>query len=342
MKSVLIIGGCGFIGTNVTAYHLRQGDTVYVVDNLSRKGAALNQEYLKTLGDFSFFQIDIRDKNGILRIFENNRFDIVYHFAAQVAVTTSVIKPQDDLEINILGTFNILEAMRKSDSEAILIYASTNKVYGELKHIRVVSNDNRYIYENVGGIDENCQLDFYSPYGCSKGSADQYVLDYSRIYGLKTISFRQSCIYGYRQFGIEDQGWVAWFIIAAIFDKKIRIYGDGKQVRDVLFIDDLINAYVHASKYLEVTNGHAYNIGGGDFNMSLLELIEYLEALLNKPIQIEYADWRHGDQKVFVCDITKARKDFSWTPKVSPDEGVKKLVEWCIENKELFLMAGIV
>lgn len=333
---VLIIGGCGFIGSNVAAYHLKHGDMVFIIDNLLRKGASINLENLKSINNFTFLNMDTRDDQAILKLFTDHNFDLVYHFAAQVAVTTSVLNPREDFEINAVGTFNILEAMRKTGSKAILLYTSTNKVYGELKQVKVIKKDDRYTYKNIKGINEKCQLDFHSPYGCSKGAADQYVLDYARIYGLKTIVFRQSCIYGYRQFGMEDQGWVAWFIIASLFNKDINIYGDGKQVRDVLFIDDLINAYVKAIDNIETTNGRAYNIGGGEFNISLLELVSYLQKMMNRQINLKFTDWRPGDQKIFICDISKAKKDFGWEPQITPEEGVKKLYEWCNDNKKLF------
>ncbi|OPY25918.1 MAG: dTDP-glucose 4,6 dehydratase [Methanocella sp. PtaU1.Bin125] len=342
MKKVLVIGGCGFIGSNVAAYHLKQGDEVTVVDNLSRNGTAANLEFLRSNEKLDFINIEVRDSLKVLKLFEDHRFDLVYHLAAQVAVTTSVVNPREDLEINLLGTFNVLEAMRLTHSKAILIYTSTNKVYGELNRFNVVLKNNRYAYQSIDGVNEECQLDFHSPYGCSKGAADQYVIDYSRIYGLKTIVFRQSCIYGYRQFGVEDQGWVAWFIIASLFGKDLTIYGDGKQVRDVLFIDDLIDAYVKAADHIAVTNGQAYNIGGGKFDLSLLELIGHLEKMMGRQIKLKFADWRPGDQKVFICDIGKAKKDFGWEPKVTPEAGVKRLYEWCRDNKELFKKAGII
>lgn len=233
--------------------------------------------------------------------------------------------------------------MRKLKISAPLLYSSTNKVYGKMNDIALIEEDNKYKYKDFAGITESSLLDFYSPYGCSKGGADQYVLDYSRIYGLKTVVFRQSCIYGYHQFGIEDQGWVAWFTIASIFNKPITIYGNGKQVRDVLFIDDLIKGYWSAVENIEKTNGQAYNMGGGKgFQMSLLELLENLKKLIKQDIKLNYDKQRPGDQLIFVSDSSKALKDFGWEPKVNCEEGVKLLFDWIRENKEKFSQVGII
>jgi len=258
--------------------------------------------------------------------------------AAQVAVTASVTHPREDFEINALGTFNLLEALRQHDPGTTLIYASTNKVYGEMEDLNIIEKDGRYIYQNLpSGVDEERNLDFHSPYGCSKGAADQYCRDYFRIYGLRTIVMRQSCIYGYRQFGIEDQGWVAWFCIAAVLGKQITIYGDGKQIRDILFIDDLIKAFDLAYENRDQIGGKVYNIGGGPQNtLSLHELIRHLEELRGEKIPLAYDDWRPGDQKVFVGDISLAKNQLGWKPLVSPDEGVEKLYDWVATNKQLF------
>jgi CDP-paratose 2-epimerase len=267
-----------------------------------------------------------------------SKADIVFHFAAQVAVTTSVVDPREDFEINALGTFNVLEAIRQSGNKPIVLYSSTNKVYGGMEHVKIVERNGEYDYENLPlGVSESEQLDFHSPYGCSKGTADQYMIDYSRIYGLRTVVFRQSCIYGYRQFGVEDQGWVAHFTISALFDRPLTIYGDGKQVRDVLFIDDLVHAYDSAIKKIDVTAGKAYNIGGGpNKKMSLLNLIAYLEKFFGKKLTYSFSNWRPGDQRVFVCDIRKAKNDFGWEPKIDVEEGVRLLAAWVKENKEEF------
>jgi CDP-paratose 2-epimerase len=255
-----------------------------------------------------------------------------------VAVTSSVVDPREDFEINVLGTFNVLEAVRRHRPEAFVIYASTNKVYGKMDDVGVVERDGRYAYDGLdGGVSEMRPLDFHSPYGCSKGAADQYVLDYARIYGMRTAAFRQSCIYGPRQFGVEDQGWVAWFIIASVLGKPITIYGDGKQVRDVLHVDDLVRAYEAVLQSPEKASGHAFNIGGGPKNtLSLLELIDLLERELGRPIKAKFDDWRPGDQKVFICDIDLPRQVLAWQPTIGVEAGVKGLIAWVKSNEALF------
>lgn len=342
--NILVIGGAGFIGCNIAEFYAVRGDNVVVFDNLSRKGASLNLAYLtEKYKSMKFIYGDVRNYYDLTSVFQKQSFDAVFHMAAQVAVTTSVKRTREDFEINALGTFNVLEAMREVNSDAFMVYASTNKVYGEMLDIEVEETFDRYQYKDFpDGISENYLLNFHSPYGCSKGAADQYVIDYSRIYGLKTLVFRQSCIYGYRQFGIEDQGWVAWFTIAAAFGKTITIYGDGKQIRDVLFIDDLIKAYDMALKNREIVNGQAYNIGGGRFQMSLLELLAFLENFIGHKIPIEFSDWRPGDQKVYVSNNAKAKRDFDWGPSTSVEEGVEKLYRWVKDNKKIFKSVGII
>ncbi|MDO9464784.1 MAG: SDR family NAD(P)-dependent oxidoreductase [bacterium] len=336
---ILITGGCGFIGCNAAKRFIDKGYEVAVLDNLSRKGSKENLEWLKQQGKFEFIDCDIRNYAKVKKVFaDRNSIDVVLHLAAQVAVTTSVLNPREDFQINVLGTFNLLEAIRENKLNPIFIYASTNKVYGGMTDIKVIERNGRYEYESLPeGISEERILDFHSPYGCSKGAADQYVRDYSRIYGLRTVVMRQSCIYGYRQFGVEDQGWVAWFTIAASLDKPITIYGDGKQVRDVLFIDDLVDAYEKAIENIETVSGKIYNIGGGPNNkMSLLELISFLEKFLNKKIEYSFSNWRPADQHVFVCSVEKAGKELSWQPKTGVETGVKKLSDWVRKNRSLF------
>lgn len=337
---ILITGGAGFIGANTAKRYLEKGYHVFIFDNLSRRGTEWNLKWLQQNKNLKFIKGDIRNYNEILNVFKkNNDFDIVFHFAAQVAVTTSVMNPREDFEINALGTFNLLEAIRETKSKPIILYSSTNKVYGGMTDIKIIKKKNRYIYKDYPkGISEDRILDFHSPYGCSKGTADQYMIDYARIYNLKTVVFRQSCIYGYRQFGIEDQGWVAWFTIAAMLNKQITIYGDGMQVRDVLFIDDLIDAFELATKNISKIKGQVFNIGGGSENtISLLELIAFLEKFFNKKISFKFSDWRPGDQPVFVCNIDKAKKMLKWQPKISPQKGVEMLYKWVKNNKKLFL-----
>jgi CDP-paratose 2-epimerase len=254
-------------------------------------------------------------------------------------VTTSVTDPRDDFESNALGTFNVLEAARLSGRNPIFIYASTNKVYGGMEEVELYEETTRWRYKDlVNGCPETQPLDFHSPYGCSKGTGDQYVRDYARIYGLPTVVYRQSCIYGTRQFGIEDQGWVAWFIIAALTGKPITIYGDGKQVRDILFVDDLLDAYDLAVEKIDIAKGKVYNLGGGPQNVMSVwaEFQPRLEKLLGKPLKVSRGDWRPGDQRVFYADISKAKSELGWEPKIDVDEGVKKLFEWVMGNKNLF------
>lgn len=334
----LIIGGCGFIGCNFAQKHSERGDEVIVMDNLSRKGATKNLHYmLENYPAIRFLYADIRmDIPKMQAMMEE--VDVVYLLAGQVAVTTSVSNPREDFEINVLGTLNVLEAIRLSSKRPILIYSSTNKVYGGMEELEIINNGERYQYKHLPeGIKENQLLDFHSPYGCSKGAADQYVRDYSRIYDLKTVVMRQSCIYGKRQFGVEDQGWVAWFAIAAALGKDITIYGDGKQVRDVLYVDDLFEAWDKAVKKIHQTKGQIYNVGGGiQHSMSLLELIAYIEKFSGKSVPFTFANWRPGDQPVYISDITKIKIDLDWEPKISVEEGVETLYHWVLANQGLF------
>lgn len=338
MKTILITGGAGFIGCNSAEYFLNKGYDVVVLDNLSRNGSETNLSWLRSkFPKIKFENVDIRDFEKLSEVFKKYDFTNILHLAAQVAVTTSVINPREDFEINAIGTLNVLEATRLFAPKAKLIFSSTNKVYGGMEDIEEIERNGRYEYKDLPlGIPENRFLDFHSPYGCSKGSADQYVRDYSRIYGLNTVVFRQSCIYGLRQFGIEDQGWIAWFTIATTFNKPVTVYGDGKQVRDVLFIEDLVKAYDLAFES-SITSGKIYNVGGGSNNtMSLIELIAFLEKFFDKKIKYKFSDWRPGDQKVFVSDINKAKKDFGWEPTITVEQGVKKLFDWIQDNKDLF------
>ncbi len=340
MKTI-ITGGAGFIGSNASSRYLKRGHQVVVVDSLARDGVGENLEWLRSHGAaLEFRQVDIRDGDGINRVFRDHRdADQVLHLAAQVAVTTSVKEPREDFEINALGTFNVLEAMRQSNMRAPIIYSSTNKVYGEMTSVGVTERNGRYDYQALPtGVSEEHNLDFHSPYGCSKGSADQYVIDYHRIYGLNSIVFRQSCIYGYRQFGAEDQGWVAWFMIATQLGRPITIYGDGKQVRDILFIDDLLNAYDAAFAAPEKAAGRAFNVGGGVNNVvSLRELLAFIEKRSGGKIRAGSADWRPGDQKVFISDIRRANAELGWSPKISVPQGLALLYDWIEKNRELFL-----
>src|SRR5437667_6059288 len=270
---VIITGGAGFVGSNAARHYLRRGDEVVLLDDLSRAGADQNLEWLKALGQITFVRVDVRNAQLIGDVFRAHRdTGLILHLAGQVAVTTSVVNPRADFEGNALGTLNVLEGVRQAGIRAPLIYSSTNKVYGEMKEVKVTEEERRYAYSDLPcGISEEQNLDFHSPYGCSKGAADQYVRDYHRIYGLQTVVFRQSCIYGSRQFGVEDQGWVAWFMIAAVSGRPLTIYGDGKQVRDVLWVEDLVDCYEKALQSIGKNAGKIYNIGGGAGNtLSLL------------------------------------------------------------------------
>jgi len=337
--NILITGGAGFIGSNTAAHYLKRGDRVTIFDNFKRHGTTSNAQWLKdTFGaNLTILTGDVRAPGAeFARAVE--QAEVLFHLAAQVAVTTSVTDPVEDFAINAQGTFNVLEAVRTSRSKPVVVYASTNKVYGKMADVGIVDQGARYAYDGLPfGAGEDRMLDFYSPYGCSKGCGDQYVVDYARIYGLRTITFRQSCIYGPRQFGLEDQGWVAWFSIRALQQKPVTIYGDGKQVRDVLHVEDLIAGYEAAIKHIDRTAGRAYNIGGGPgYTMSLLELIDLLEARFGRRLQYTHGDWRPGDQKVFIADIRTAEREFGWSPRIAPDAGVGKLVDWLAENKQLF------
>lgn len=335
----LITGGAGFIGSNLTHRLVREGHDVVVLDNLSRAGTGKNVAWLRAEhGDrWSLVQADVSDAEAIRRAAAN--VDVIYHLAAQVAVTTAVQDPRHDFDVNALGTFNVLEGARLSERKPIVLYASTNKVYGGMEEVAVVQNDTGYAYRDYPhGISEAQSLDFHSPYGCSKGTGDQYALDYARIYGLPTVVFRQSCVYGPRQFGVEDQGWVAWFTIAAVTGKPITIYGDGKQVRDVLWVDDLLDLFGAAVARIDVAAGQAYNIGGGPANTLAVwsELGPVLETLMGRPIQVRYDNWRPGDQRIFVADIRKAERELGWSPKVAKGEGVRRLYDWVAANRDLF------
>lgn len=335
---MLITGGAGFIGVNAAEHFSGKGWNVTVLDNLSRRGTEDNLEWLKQQAPIDFIKADIRDSESLETAVKEVQPSVCLHLAAQVAVTTSVTDPREDFEINALGTFNVLEAIRKHSRDTFLLYASTNKVYGKMDDVTVVERNGRYEYQDlVSGCSEQQQLDFHSPYGCSKGVADQYTLDYARIYGLKTTAFRQSCIYGTRQFGIEDQGWVAWFTIAHVLNKAITIYGDGKQIRDVLHVKDLCRAYEAAIIHQDAAGGQAFNIGGGPQNtLSLLELLDFLKRFLGKQSELSWDDWRPGDQPVFVCDLDKAKKHLEWAPQIGVEDGVKDLASWVADNAKLF------
>lgn len=331
----LITGGAGFIGSNLADFLLSKGAEVIIYDNLSRKMVENNLKWLKAnpSGKLKIIVDDVRNAKGLNKAIKN--VGTVFHLAAQVAVTDSVNNPIEDFEINALGALNVLEAVRKYNPQATVAFSSTNKVYGAMESLKYGKTKQRYTFSEKkfkNGISESFPLDFHSPYGCSKGAADQYFHDYSRIYGLNTVVFRQSCIYGNRQFGNEDQGWVMHFLKKFLQGKEINIYGDGKQVRDVLYIDDLISAYMAAIGQIDKIKGSIFNIGGGSKNtISLIELIEIFQKKFNNPARYSFSDWRPGDQKIFYANIEKAYKDIAWEPKINIIDGIDKLHEWVLQ-----------
>ncbi len=339
-RHILITGGAGFIGTNAAQDFTAKGWRVTLLDNLSRQGSEHNSAFLHSLSmpGMSFIHGDIRDKALMDKLFKEHAFDAVLHCAAQVAVTTSVADPLMDHAVNVQGTLNLLEALRHGKNpKAFFLFTSTNKVYGALERLRATDSGTRYkLLDAPDGISEEYNLDFHSPYGCSKGAADQYVRDYARIYGLNTAVFRQSCIYGGHQFGMVDQGWVAYLTMLGVFGKPITIYGDGKQVRDILFVSDLVRAFDAAIERPEQSRGEIFTIGGGPSNsLSLLEFLDFLQKRLNKKLEVSFSDWRPGDQKVYISDISKAKRKLGWIPSVGFNEGFEAMLEWIEANKSL-------
>jgi len=343
MPHLLVTGGAGFIGSHMVRRFLDRGWTTTVYDNMSRIGSDLNLDWLRShpvSSNLTIIERDIRDYESLLP--HVAKADAILHAAGQTAVTKSVADPRHDFEVNVLGTFNVLEAARETLTDQhspLILYASTNKVYGEMEHVGTELVNQHYQYIGLPeGVSESQPVDFHSPYGCSKGAGDQYVRDYARIYGLKTVVFRQSCIYGTWQFGVEDQGWLAHFALAAVLDAPINIYGDGMQVRDVLYIDDLINAYEAVIERRETMNGEILNIGGGPTRaISLLDLIDILNKLRGRPLILNYGDWRPGDQRVYISNIQKAQQVLDWTPSIYTKAGIKKLYEWAQQNRHLLV-----
>ena len=336
---LLLTGGAGFIGCNLAAHFLRAGHTVTIYDNFSRRGAESNLAWLQAnfAAGLRVLRADVRDAAALAAAARDQ--DALFHLAGQVAVTTSVTDPRADFEANAVGTFNALEAARLSGRQPIFIYTSTNKVYGGMENVEIVEEATRWRYKSLTeGCPETQPLDFHSPYGTSKGSGDQYTRDYARIYGLRSVVFRQSCIYGPRQWGIEDQGWLAWMMIAAVTGKQITIYGDGKQVRDILHVHDLLNAYDAAVEKIDRAKGEIYNIGGGPRNMLAVwtEFGPILERLMGRKIEVAHADWRPGDQRVFYADFSKAKRELGWEPKIDLEQGLEMLFNWVKENRDLF------
>ncbi len=350
--NVLVTGGCGFLGSNIASSYLDKGAQVCVIDALFRNGSAENLKWLrdhKTSKNLSFYQLDLAEKSGVDRVFQKHApFDYICHLGGQVAMTTSLADPERDFKTNALGTFNVLEAMRRYAPEALLAYSSTNKVYGDMDTLRCVEEETRYVLPDFpNGMDENLPLDFASPYGCSKGAADQYVHDWFRNYGLKTAVFRHSSIYGGRQFSTIDQGWIGWFCQKAIEQQRcyankerpipFTISGTGKQVRDVLHAEDLIRLYHCAYENRNVITGQVFNIGGGmDNSLSLLELFRLLEPMLGldetHPLTYTPVQRRQSDQNVFVANIGKIKNATGWQPAVSSTSGINKMLNWIEES----------
>ena len=333
---LLITGGCGFLGSNLASDALARGDELVVFDNLYRNGSRENLTWLQTQGKFTFEHGDIRNQNDITRVIQAFKPDAIFHLAGQVAMTTSIANPRMDFEVNVMGTLNLLEAVHLYALDATLVYSSTNKVYGDLEQFNYRETETRYeCIEKPHGFDEATTLEFHSPYGCSKGSADQYMLDYARIFGLKTVVFRHSSMYGGRQFATYDQGWIGWFCQKAVEAKRgplkepFTISGTGKQVRDVLHADDMTRLYFAALDRIDVSHGQAFNIGGGMENsLSLLELFAMLEDIAGTKLNFIKLPPRESDQRVFVSDLSKAKKILGWEPAVSARDGVRRMVEW--------------
>lgn len=338
-KAVLITGGAGFIGANLANRLVSRGHEVTILDDFSRRGTERNVSWLRELHGESFQAITGSVTDAAVCSEAVRDVEVVYHLAGQTAVTTSVADPRRDFEINALGSLNVLEAARNSGRQPIVVYSSTNKVYGEMNDVSTVEESERYGYVDLpNGVAETQPLDFHSPYGCSKGAADQYVRDYARMYGIPTVVFRQSCIYGPRQMGVEDQGWLAWFAIALVTGRPITIYGNGKQVRDVLYVDDLLDAFEQAVSKIDVTRGEVYNIGGGIGNAISIwwDFKPLIESILEREVPDPAFDsTRPGDQPIFVSDVVKAKRDFGWSPQVSAPDGLGRLTEWVIANRDL-------
>jgi len=313
--TALVTGAAGFVGPHLARALAGCGARVHGLGNDPPRGELPLE---------GWHAADLRDPEALSSILTAVRPDFVVHLAGQTSAARSFERPIETFEVNALGTVRVLEAVRAQAPDAALVFASTNKVYGKLEEVD-------------GPVDESRPLDFQSPYGCSKGAADQYVRDYARIYDLPTVVFRKSCIYGPRQFGVEDQGWVAWFTIAAVRGLPLTIYGDGKQVRDVLYIDDLVRAYLAAFRRIDAVAGEIFNIGGGPANtLSLLELLAMLRELTGRPVRAHHEGWRPGDQVIYVSDVRKAARRLGWAPSVSPAEGVRRLHAWVAEHPELF------
>jgi len=339
MGRFLVTGGCGFVGSNVAARLLERGEEVFLFDNLSRVGAEEKLDWLRSQGAVDFCRGDVADPESVSSLVKRVQPDAVMHLAGQVAMTTSVREPAGDFSTNAVGTLNLLEALRLHSPDSALLYASTNKVYGALSHVVLAEKPSRYEASDYPrGIAEDAPLDFRTPYGCSKGAADQYVLEYARTYRLRTAVFRHSTIYGSRQRSTYDQGWVGWFCMQALQQKHdpssapFTISGDGKQVRDMLHVNDAVDCYLNSFEKIDVLAGQAFNIGGGYENSSsLLELFEFLQETLGVTLRYDKLDWRHEDQKFFVADNTKITRASGWRPSIAREKGLLKTLDWLRE-----------
>ncbi len=343
----LITGGCGFVGSNLALEVLSKKEDLIIFDNLFRFGSSQNLKWLQfqAKNKFQFIHGDIRNNNDVEKVVREEKPDIIFHLAGQVSMLNSINNPRLDFEVNTYGTFNLLETVRMYSPKSVVIYASSNKVYGSLSQFQYEEKEKRYICkDHPNGFDENISLNFHSPYGCSKGTADQYMLDYARIFGLKTIVFRHSSMYGGRQFATYDQGWISWFCQKAIEIKKgilkepFTISGDGKQVRDNLYISDVVDLYFEASENIEKLKGQVFNIGGGIQNsLSLLELFDFLEKELKVRISYTKLPWRISDQKFFVAKMDKIKSLIGWQPKISQNEGIERLLTWLLKDNDIKL-----
>lgn len=336
---ILITGGCGFVGSNLAARGQDCGHDITVLDNLYRLGAELNLEWLQKRGNIKFVKSDIRDKDAVEELLKSEKYDGVFHLAGQVAMTTSLKNPRFDFEVNALGTFNLLDAIRQFQPNTPILYSSTNKVYGDLEQFDYEEISTRYICkQHPNGFDENVPIDMHSPYGCSKGTADQYVLDFSRMFGIKGVVFRHSSMYGGRQFATYDQGWVEWFCHQALNTKnnpensKFTISGNGKQVRDILHCNDVVELYYTALEHIEIVKGKAFNIGGGiEQSLSILELFNILEDMLDVKLTYQQLPPRESDQLVFVSNNSKIESFIPWKPKVTIEKGIQEGLKWAME-----------
>jgi|TARA_B100000315_G_C14524715_1_gene563254 CDP-paratose 2-epimerase len=342
MTHYLVTGGCGFLGSNIASRLVEAGEQVTIADNLSRTGSTRNLTWLRNQGTLDFVTLDVRDAPAVDAFVSRVRPDVVLHLAGQVAMTTSLADPRLDFEVNAAGSLNVLEAVRAHCPDAAVVYSSSNKVYGELGSVRLEEAERRYVApDHPDGIDETAPLEFCTPYGCSKGAADQYLLDYARVYGLKTVVFRHSTIYGGRQFATIDQGWVGWFCSKATEATReaavepFSISGSGKQVRDVLYVDDAIDVYLAAAERTDSVAGQAFNIGGGIHNSSsLLELFDRLERLTGAEMRYSGGPWRAHDQRFFVADCAKAHRLLGWRPRTDIEAGVSRTLDWADELLE--------